>query len=117
MYYRYPGTANPTKPYVRSLWRYDNFDCYSNYVVYGSGTRAEIKDLTIEDGYFYATLEEESPALLTVYSLEGKIVKQISYPANTQFSEKIDLGNLNSGIYMVKCNVSDQQVVKKIMVQ
>ena len=117
MYYRYPGTANPTNPYVRSLWRYDNFDCYSDYVVYGSGTRAEIKDLTIEDGYFYATLEEESPALLTVYSLEGKIVKQISYPANTQFSEKIDLGNLNSGIYMVKCNVSDQQVVKKIMVQ
>lgn len=122
MFYRYPGSSLPIRPYVRSLWRYtlnngEYFDCYSDYVFLNTKTRAELKELTIENGSFHAILEEELPALLLVYSTEGKVVMQKEYPPQTEFSEEINLGELNSGVYLVKCIIGRQQVVKKMLVQ
>ncbi len=119
MHYKY--SSNPKNPYVRSLWTYkygsETFYCYSDYVMYGSALKAELMDLTLENGRFRAVLEEEMPAKLIVYSTDGKVVIQKDYPAQAEYNEEIDFEGLKSGIYLVRCVIGDQQVVKKIMVQ
>ena len=119
MYFQYPN--KPTNPCVRSVWSYvyggETFYTYSDWVQLGGANYIEVRALAFQNGSFSAVLEEEQTALVTIYSSEGKVVKQQSYPAQTEFNEQVDFTGLEQGIYIVKCVVGNQQVVNKVMVQ
>lgn len=119
MYFQYPN--KPTNPCVRSVWSYvyggETFYTYSDWVQLGGANYIDVRALTFHNGSFSAVLEEEQTALVTIYSSEGKVVMQQSYPAQTEFNEQVDFTGLEQGIYIVKCVVGNQQVVNKVMVQ
>ncbi len=59
-------------------------------------------------------IENASNAFIEVYSLNGSLVKQ--QQLNTDF-EKVDLGSLSNGNYILKLNNGNSSLTKKIVVE
>lgn len=64
--------------------------------------------------YFYISLLDEdiSPSLLTIYSIEGQLISQISLIKNNQ---KIDIGHLPIGMYIIKISNGNKIGTEKLM--
>lgn len=102
--------------FVCAYWEYNDFICYSNPVSYG-GTRVEEGALSIKNNYFYASVDIPVSASVTIYSMTGQIVRQIEYPAQTEFAQLIDWNGLTPGIYVMQCVVGEQRVASKVVVK
>lgn len=114
--YRY--SLPPTLPWARTFWDYDDgFRCYSDVRSVELKVSSYSRELKIEDGYFYVNLEEEMPATVVLYTLDGKEVWEQQYAPQKDYNEHLDFKGITSGIYMLKCVVGEQQVVRKIVVR
>lgn len=76
-YYRYELV--PQNPWLRVRWDYDGFKCYSDVATPSSPSNATSRSLTIDEGYFYVSLDEETSATVQLLSLDGKLVKENHY--------------------------------------
>lgn len=54
---------------------------------------------------------------IEVYDIRGRYIFNNSYTNTTDFSETINLNNAQAGVYLVKINDGDKQVVKRIVVE
>jgi len=113
-YYRYKFL--PQNPWLRVRWDYDGFKCYSDVAIPSSPSNAS-RSLTIEEGYFYVSLDEETAATVLLLSLDGKLVKESHYTPRLDYCEKLDYNGIAPGMYLVKCMVGMQQVVRKVMIR
>lgn len=91
--------------------------CESERLKFNSAKSAPSRALRVEKGYFSVNLEEEASAVVALYRLDGKIVKEQHYAPQIDFDEKLDFDGVASGMYIIKCTVGEQQVVRKIMVR
>ena len=114
-YYRYELV--PQNPWLRVRWDYDGFKCYSDVATPSSPSNATSRSLTIDEGYFYVSLDEETSATVQLLSLDGKLVKENHYTPRLDYCEKLDCDGIAPGIYLVRCVVGMQQVVRKMMIR
>lgn len=135
-FYRYEN--KPKDAWVSTYWVYDGkFDyeydygnweipeeidgskvyCESERLKFNSAKSAPSRALRVEKGHFSVNLEEEASAVVTLYRLDGKIVKEQHYAPQIDFDEKLDFDGVASGMYIIKCTVGEQQVVRKIVVR
>ena len=114
MAFRY--SSSPDNPWVRTFWDYGDFRCYSEPRDLKKKS-APSRRLDIEDGYFCVNLEEAVPATVTLYTLNGELVKEQHYAPRQEYAEKLDFDGISTGLYILKCTVGDMQVVKKFMIR
>lgn len=82
-----------------------------------------IKDLTIypnpNNGNFNVQFNSSSnqSIKLGVYDMRGRMVFANTYTNNGLFNENIQLGSLQSGVYLVKLSDGDNQTTKKIVIE
>lgn len=115
MAFRYP--TSPDNPWVRTFWDYDSIRCYSDPLTLEERRFVPSRKLEIEDGYFCVNLEEEVPAMVTLYTINGELVKEQYYAPRREYAEKLDIEGISKGMYILKCTVGDMQVVKKLMIR
>lgn len=114
--YRY--SSSPTQPWTRTFWDYDDgFRCYSDVRSVEVRGLSYSRVLKIEDGYFFVNLEEEMPATVVLHSLDGKLVWKHQYVPQKDYYEHLDFEGIVSGVYILRCVVGEQQVVRKIVVR
>lgn len=131
-FYRYENV--PTNAWVSTYWVYNGkFDyefwkipeeidgskvyCESERLEPNSAKSAPSRALRVEKGHFSVNLEEEASAVVALYRLDGKIVKERHYAPQIDFDERLDFDGVASGMYIIKCTVGEQQVVRKIVVR
>ena len=73
--------------------------------------------IMLRRGQLMAKLESPTPALVTVVSMSGTVVKQMALPARREFDEQIDLSGLAGGLYVVRCTIGNQRVEEKVVVK
>lgn len=124
-FYRYE--VKPNDPWVQTLWeyaplnyenmwKYDSICCYSEKR-YLDSNYAQSRGLKLGDGTFFVNLEEATSAMVTLHRLDGKIVWEKHYAPQKDFDENLDFGSMASGIYILKCTIGDQQVVRKFVIR
>lgn len=64
-------------------------------------------------------LKETEKVSAQLYSLDGRLVKELinEKTADGHFTQNSDAGGLSSGVYLIKLNVGDASVTKKILKQ
>ena len=107
--------ANPNYLRGRSLWKYDDFDCYSDPV--GVGTMDDTK----APDYIAAVNTDADmttqPMSVTAYSMTGEAVKTVGYAMQKDYNETEMLQGLPKGMYILHCISGNQRVVKKVVVK
>ena len=98
------------------MWKYDSICCYSEKR-YLDSNYAQSRGLKLGDGTFFVNLEEATSAMVTLHRLDGKIVWEKHYAPQKDFDENLDFGSMASGIYILKCTIGDQQVVRKFVIR
>lgn len=118
-FYRYDNT--PQKPWARAYWEYtyegEPLYCYSDAAPTTGSAKAPSRELRVEGGHFSVNLEEEAAAIVTLHALNGQLVWEQHYAPQKDFDEKLDFGGVASGMFILKCTVGEQQVVRKIVVR
>lgn len=107
--------------WVRTYWEYeDKYICYSDPVFYkpgNNGTKAAIGELNVDYMHFAASLENPNVATVRIMNSSGQVVQIISYDADTDFDEYIDLDGLKQGMYIVIVEVGGLVETKKTLIR
>lgn len=118
-FYRFDHT--PQKPWARTCWKFtyggEPLYCYSDAAPTTGSAKAPSRELRVEGGHFSVNLEEEAAAIVTLHALNGQLVWEQHYAPQKDFDEKLDFGGVVSGMFILKCTVGEQQVVRKIVVR
>ena len=124
-FYRYE--IKPNAPWVQTIWdyaplnyenkwKYDSICCYSEKR-YLDSNYIQSRELKLGDGTFFVNLEEVASAMVTLHRLDGKIVWEKHYAPQKDYDEILDFGSMVPGIYILKCTIGDQQVVRKFVIR
>ena len=67
--------------------------------------------------HFVAHVDVPASATILVMDARGKVLRQFVYSASTDFDELLDLSGLQSGVYILQCNVGDKHAEEKIVIK
>lgn len=107
--------ANPNYLRGRSLWKYDDFDCYSDPV--GVGIMDDTKAPDHIESVNADGNTNSQPMSVAVYSMTGEMVKRIDYTMQKDYNETEMLQALQKGLYILHQASGNQRVVKKVVVK
>lgn len=62
------------------------------------------------------TWAEAQSATISIYDMNGREVNRIDAPTGTQYHGSVSVSNLASGMYMIRVNGTQSQIVKQIVV-
>ena len=77
----------------------------------------ECGDMKFSNGRLVARISTPTPAVINVIALSGAVVKNITLPAQCDFDEWIDLSDLQSGLYILRCTLGNKRVESKVVVK
>lgn len=99
------------------------------YGTYSGSTVSGIKNVTSNNGdaniypvpaqnmlHIDLNWNEAQSATMAVYDIQGRVVKLWDAPYGTQYSSAISVNDLSDGVYLLKINGQQGQIVKQIVV-
>lgn len=95
----YQYTSAPSQPWVRTLWKYDGFDCRSDIYSYNNESKSNDGEAGV--GSIYC----DESGVVAIYDMRG------NYMVTTNVS------NLRPGLYIVQRMVNGQLTAEKVIVK
>lgn len=92
---------------VTSLLGTEDFDFESSFSLYPNPN----------NGQFTIKFNNAKDVKLEVYDVRGRSVLSQEYNVSGQFNETINLGNVQSGMYLLKVNNGGKTITKKVVVE
>lgn len=92
---------------VTSLLSTEDFDFESSFSLYPNPN----------NGQFTIKFNNAKDVKLEVYDVRGRAVLSQEYNVSGQFNETINLGNVQSGMYLLKVNNGGKTITKKVVVE
>ena len=74
-------------------------------------------EIKFENHTVIAKFDIPTKGVISLISMNGQIVKQMNLETGTSFYKAVDLSDLSSGLYLVKCQFGDKEIVRKVIVK
>ena len=117
--FKYKGSCDMTDIWARSVFIYDDgFVCCSDksYAILGNHELSSDNKINIDGPHFDAILSTPAPAVVSVFTLDGSVIKVYTYPESTVFDETLDFSELN-GLYLIRYIIGQLREERKFLIK